>query len=362
MSRHDQALFARAISAATAAPKGRNAGAGLDNNPSRQAILPAAKSSVPRTKQPSTKQSSHAKPAGKPKGKPEIKPAKGAGKSVGATQKPKNAAPNNAGDSPRRGAPKSVVKVIVPEKRHLSLCTSWLQGRDCRWHHGHRGGCAYAHSIDELEAGHEKAGLMMEGPIWEDKIKQAQKKHERDGDRMMQEKMEKVEKMAHGAHRNHPQKEVQVRRRTPTKYTVPLGKNAKSQLKNGNTVRPRGIVITAPVKTQVLPPPARQPTFSAKPTPIMADKQGSSGISLASSDGDHNSVSSEGSTPEPFPLMMCGRSSSPPVSPISQPLTSPRPHSVELTYSSNHGPPATPSRFSREVVSTQATSVGVACV
>jgi len=61
MSRHDQALFARAISAATAAPKGRNAGAGLDNNPSRQAILPAAKSSVPRTKQPSTKQSSHAK-------------------------------------------------------------------------------------------------------------------------------------------------------------------------------------------------------------------------------------------------------------------------------------------------------------
>jgi len=290
MSRHDQTLFHRAIAEATAAPKGRNAG--TQKNLRRDAILPSVKSSGNPSRQqqgdakssvPSTRSLLHAELTEKYKGKPkpEVRP------------------------------------YIEPEKRHLELCRHWTRGNECP----HRVvytrasvGCAYAHNPKELIDGHARAGLTMKGPVWKAKLKKAQ-----------------------SAHRDNPQKEVQVRS-PQTNRTVPLGKNAKSQLKNGNTVRPRGIV-TAPVKKQVVPPPGRQPTFSAKPTPVMADKQGSPDVD------DHNSVPS---SPEPFPLMS-GRSSSPPVSPISHPLASPRSLPATAT-DSNHGPPAVPSRFSGEVV------------
>ena len=299
--------FHRAIAEATAAPKGRNAG--TQKNLRRDAILPCVKSSGNTSRQqqggakssvPSTRSLLHAELTEKYKGKPkpEVRP------------------------------------YIEPEKRHLELCRHWTRGNECP----HRVvytrasvGCAYAHNPKELIDGHARAGLTMKGPVWKAKLKKAQR-----------------------AHRDNPQKEVQVRS-PQTNRTVPLGKNAKSQLKNGNTVRPRGIV-TAPVKKQVVPPPGRQPTFSAKPTPVMAGPDVD----------DHNSVPS---SPEPFPLLcgrsssplMCGRSS-PPVSPISQPLTSPRPLSSTSTDGSNHGPPATPSRFSGEVVRPLRRLQLVACV
>jgi hypothetical protein len=114
MSHHDQTLFHRAVAEATAAPKGRNAGP--QKNPRGDAILPSGKSSGNASRQqqrgakssvPSTRPLSHAELTEKYKGKPEV-------------------------------------GVIEPARRHLSLCTFWLQGT-CR----NGDACTFLH--DDIE-------------------------------------------------------------------------------------------------------------------------------------------------------------------------------------------------------------------